>query len=513
MLALPILALAFAPPSMEGRVLHFLTAQPLPKVAITVRDDRGRQLPGALTDDSGRFALFSLPPGRYRLRAERAGFLPAEFPTVLSLQEGQRLIDLNLRLTPHSVLSGRVSAPDGEPLSDAAIYCFQFVYSRGRKVLSPIASATTDDRGQYRLPGLAPASYLVAAVYQPTVRFIAGTGGTAHPARESWTPLFYPNSTDATSASPVITPPGQDVQGVDFVLQPAPAVRLRGRIAPLIASHVSLRLVPRHSESAFFLVRNAIVQPATGVFEVPDVTPGAYALAAESSDGDTRYFASLPVDVSSQDLDGLELTLTPAPSLSGSIQCDTALPAVSLSLQPADNPFAASLSTRVDSGASFLFRSVPPGVYVLSLKGLPDGFYLQSIRCGALEIPEDAVPLSAGAALLPLTISIGRDAGRVAGIVTTAQSDRHAATVVLIPSSPRFFSRYQRVLTDQDGAFSIPSVAPGEYSAYAFEFLEPGAEFDADTLAPHRRSARPFTLRPSAAKTLNLPLIRSGDNR
>ncbi|MBE7542511.1 MAG: carboxypeptidase regulatory-like domain-containing protein [Solibacteraceae bacterium] len=69
--------------SLEGRVLHALTREPVPRAALTLTLE-GR--PGhplearpperqASTDADGRFRFDALPPGRYYLRARKAGFL------------------------------------------------------------------------------------------------------------------------------------------------------------------------------------------------------------------------------------------------------------------------------------------------------------------------------------------------------------------------------------------------------------------------------------------------------
>lgn len=506
------LALALAPPApqaaIEGRVLHLLTGQPVPRAAIVVHDSSGRLLPGALTGADGRFSLTALSAGRYRLRAERSGFLSAEYPALLSTAAGQRLADIDIRLTPHSVLSGRVTGPDGEPLQDAAVYCFLRAYSHGRKSLTPAATSTTDDRGEFRLPSLAPGAYLVAAVFSPSAS--PGSAG-----RESYAPAFYPNAADPSGAAPVVILPGQDAPGIDLTIRPAPAVLVRGQLSPPSAAggDVAVRLLPREPEAAFFLVRNGFVRPAGGHFEIPGVLPGSYVLSAESFSAADHSFASLPLDVPPTGIDGLDLPLAPAPSVSGVVISDTSSPPlfdrITLSLQPLSPPPARPASVRLAANGAFSFPDLPPGTYALSLRGLPEQAYLASIRAGDLEIPEDALTLQPGSSTR-LRILLGHDSARIDGAVAGPQGDRHWATVLLVPERRHLLSRYRRSTTDQHGAFSLTGLAPGAYELYAWDELEPGAEFDPALLAAHLRSARRITLAPGAAETVALPLLRAG---
>lgn len=529
LLTLALTPLAAAAPaartSLEGRVLDLLTSQPIPKANVLIHAADGRQVPGAITDSEGKFILTALSPGQYRIRAERPGYLPTEYGalaperagTLLSLREGQRLLDVNLRLTPFSVLSGRVTGQDGEPLQDAAIYCFHRAWSHGRKTLLPAASGTTDDRGEYRLAGLAPGTYLVAAVYTPVARFVAGSDGQGRRQRDSYAPAFYPNAADPASAAPVVVSPGQDAPGIDFTLQPGPSVRLRGRLSPasaFAAARPSVRLLPRDSGASFFLVRNGIVRDQDGRFEIPNVLPGRYILSAESVSGPVHYLASLPLDVPPTDVDGLDLTLAPAPSVSGLVVSKAATPPdyqrIVLTLQPQASLPAQQKSARLAADGSFSFPDVPPGTYSLSLRGLPKDVWLQSILAGDLEIPEDSLVVQPGAPLTQLRIVLGTGPGRIDGVVTGPQGDRHWATVLLIPDQRRLASRYQRTTTDQYGAFSFPGVAPGSYSLFAWDDLDPGAEFDPEFQALHQKAAYPLTLRSGAAEAVALQLILHG---
>ena len=69
-------------------------------------------------------------------------------------------------MTPWAVVSGKVKFDDAEPAVNVAIQLYREYFSRGRHGYALAASTRTDDRGDYRMHGLEPGSYYVAALYQ-----------------------------------------------------------------------------------------------------------------------------------------------------------------------------------------------------------------------------------------------------------------------------------------------------------------------------------------------------------
>src|SRR5579862_299838 len=119
--------------TLQGHVVDALTGEPLRKVRLILRDLGANSTPSdTATDDSGGFAMKDIEPGRYRLSAERNGYLRQEYGarlqnstgTILTLSAGQRLSDLVLKLTPFGVIAGRVVDEDSEPVPGAQITVF-----------------------------------------------------------------------------------------------------------------------------------------------------------------------------------------------------------------------------------------------------------------------------------------------------------------------------------------------------------------------------------------------------
>jgi hypothetical protein len=131
----------------------------------------GPQVPRVLTDAEGRFAFRNVPKGIFQLSATKVGYLDGAYgrlrptgPTqTLDLAEGERDGDIKIRLFKTAAITGTVQDDQGEPVVGATLRAYRRTLVSGRRVLSPSgATATTDDRGVYRLGSLMPGEYIVA---------------------------------------------------------------------------------------------------------------------------------------------------------------------------------------------------------------------------------------------------------------------------------------------------------------------------------------------------------------
>ena len=155
-------------------------AQPVRKAIVTVS---GSALPNSrtvITDSAGRFTIGQLPEGRFTIAVKKAAYIPGAYGatrpgrpgTALALAAGQRA-DVTLedracrragRRHPRS--AGRPGARRSGGRAEDSRIRFH------RELFSTRDVTTTDDRGVYRIFGLLPGEYVVAAIPRVT-----GTGG------------------------------------------------------------------------------------------------------------------------------------------------------------------------------------------------------------------------------------------------------------------------------------------------------------------------------------------------
>ena len=516
-LLLPLAALAQEQTcSVEGQVFNSSTGEPLKKVQLLLRPvASSAETPyGALTNTAGRFAIGGVAPGRYMLMAERAGFVRADVrrPEILALSAGQRLKDVTVRLTPHAVIAGRILDEDGDPVQNTSVQALRWSYVQGRRTLVPAASSNTNDLGEYRLPGLPPGRYYVNATYRA---FAPPPRAAAAGPEENYTATYYPNTVDPAAAAPIPVEAGNTIRGIDITLLRARTVRITGRVTnPAgggISRNVLVFLTPR-DRARGRESQTARLQPE-GAFEIRGVTPGSYTVAAHWYVDGKRYAASQPVDVGNAIIDGINLTLAPGIEIEGRVHVEGGeelrARGLRVALQPAnDVAFTVSMGGLAKEDGSFALAGVDPGPCSVQVFGVPENYYVKSVRLGENEWVDGAVTVSAGAGSLDVLLS--PNPAQVEGaVLDEKQQPAPGATVVLAPDERRRARTglFRTTVTDQHGRFVLKGLAPGDYKLFSWAEIEAGAGQDPEFLKPYERFAQAVTVRENGRETAHLKLL------
>ncbi len=498
---------------MEGAVYNSSTGEPLKKVQVTLRGMATAGMFGAVTDASGRFSITGVNPGRYMLMAERTGFVRAEYGgrgrrgAAFTLAAGQRLKDVVFRLVPHGVIAGRVLDEDGEPVANASVALLRPGYVAGARRLTPAGGANTNDLGEYRVPGLAAGKYYLSA----TFRYPPMQGGIAE---ESYVTTYYPNTLDPGAAAPIELTTAAQLRGMDITLRRARTYRISGRVTVPAGSgrrNVLVFLAPRDTAMHGYGGRSAQMAQ-DGKFELRNVLPGAYTLAAHSYDEGRRYSASQPLDVGHGDVEGISLTVSPGLEVSGRVRVEgggqTQFKGARVVLRPVNDANLeanAGGSAAVGEDGSFTINTLTPDAYVVQMFSAPENLYVKSVRAGDGPAAQDTVTIEAGAAALDILLS--RAGGQVDGVVMEEQQPAPGVTVVLVPQESREppFDRSRVSATGREGKFSFKGVPPGDYRLYSWADAEPGAWQDPEFLK--RFTGDSVTVRENGRETVQVRLL------
>src|SRR5205807_10105090 len=253
-----------------------------------------------------------LEPGKYHLTARKRGFGPAEYGaralghpgTTISLDPGQHLRDIVVRLSPQAVVTGRVVDEDGDPVPQAQVSLLKYAYSRGKRQLEPRNNAGTNDLGEYRMYGLPPGRYYLSAL--PTMEFQNRiTGGPAYAA------TYYPASSDPGGGVMIELQPGTLLRGIDITLLKTRTVDVRGRVVhagtggPAQGVQVMLDTTDPHRQ----FTESSAMSDSQGAFEIRGVVPGSYALLALGTQGTKPYVGRQAIDLKESNVENVILEM------------------------------------------------------------------------------------------------------------------------------------------------------------------------------------------------------------
>jgi hypothetical protein len=424
----------------------------------------------ARTDGSGQFRFDGLPAGKYDLRASKAGEgtaifganSPLEMGELISLEEGQARAGLKLQFVHSSSIAGRILDPEGDPVQGAAATLLREARNLGARILVNHRSAMSNDRGEYRITAVEPGRYYLHTIVNGNHR------GSLLVSE------FYGGAVEWKDARPITIRTGEALTGVDFRLNAAPAVEIRGRVSGWPQAHndvptmedaarwIEIMLSPLEDFEQRSRIGTA-AQGTDGRFSLPAVAAGRYRIEARARIDKTLYTASQVVDAA-PGMGEVELEALPGVSLKGQLTIE------GKSNQKASD-FRVTLASwdtvpaAVGADGKFTFDQIAPGEWEMNLNPVPRLGYLKSVLLGDKDVRFAKIPVERGSdATLKIvvsmrTASIEGDAGPArAGILLAPVGELH--------DMARF---YYGVATDADGKFKMSGIAPGKYRIYALE--------------------------------------------
>ena len=454
----------------------------------------GLRRSAVVTDGDGVYAFDDLPPGFYRILAQKPGFVPTEYGGRPADQTGDLVqVDpgglrdrIDIALVRHSAITGRVVDENGDPVEGARVHAQQLRYIDGRYRLVDTFGArqrVTDDRGRFRVFGLQAGTYFVSAV----------VGQIDYPAAAmvnlpGYAPTFYPGRTRAPDAERIKVPAGQDVAISDFALVPVRTARISGTARNSRGEPVTGGLVIRPT------VRSGGVGEEfgarierDGTFEFRNVAPGEYVIVA--SKGRERVsveseFAARVINVAGVDISGLSIRTSAGSTISGHVMLEggnAAPDAFTIEAYPVDPDFDPP-----EGGAIAHAELTPTLEFTLSgisgprrfrLTEAPEGWMLKSVLVNGQEVTDETLSFgTSGESLSDVQIVLSKAAGEVSGTLTVPQGlpPNLYSVVVFADDSSKWYadSRFLRSApVAPNGAFDVTGLPSGGYFVVAIPRL------------------------------------------
>ena len=324
--------------TISGIVTDAATGQPLKKATIIFRNtqnNEGRRFTQPLavtTGVDGRYSM-KLDAGEYRLAVTRNNYVrqsygekdPRRPGTILTLAAGRELKDIDFHMIQGGVIAGRVIDEDGEPMSGVTVQVLRATFQDGERRLQPAGGmARSDDRGEFRIFGLAPRHYYVSATRRGMMDFFNGPGEVrdgplSMPQQsEGYAVSYYPGTTEMSAASSIDVKAG-DEQRVNFTLVPTRTYKVTGKVMDANGQ-------PAKSAFGMLLSRNGTPMPSgftqieDGKLDIHGVTPGSYSLMVGTRDEEERAAAQRDIEVGDQDVTDVNLTLARGSEIHGTVR-------------------------------------------------------------------------------------------------------------------------------------------------------------------------------------------------
>jgi protocatechuate 3,4-dioxygenase beta subunit len=518
---------------IRGRVVAADGGRPLRRVQIRVTAPGLAGPPQtASTDEDGRYELTTLPAGRYTISATRAGFLPLrygqrrprELGRVVDLADGQAVERIDFALPKMSVISGRVTDEEGEPIAGVNVHAMRSAYFDGRRQWVRVSESNlrTDDAGEYRITGLVPGTYIVEARSRDEWTIDAG----GHEQTMGYAPTYFPGTTSMSDAGRVTVALGREAASNDFSLQVGRAVTVSGTALTSQGKpfrSVNLRLEVRSEGGGMFGTAGDVRTDADGRFTFRNVAPGDYILNATEQEPSPEL-ASLPILVDGGDLTNLTLAGSAGGTLSGQVVLDDGvaqkMPRVSIRIverqlgQPSPSMLGAFRNRYVPveptaDGAFSVAHVLGPSYIDVTL---PDGWIVKSIAQSGRDITDAPIVLRNGDDLPGVRITLTDRPTSVSGAVTgdNGSPPVDGTVVVFAAEAQRWFdgSRFVKATRpDQQGRYQVKGLPPGDYLAVALPYAEEGAWNEPDYLRSLQPRAQAVTLSEGDPKTLPLTLL------
>jgi hypothetical protein len=452
--------------SISGKVVNSKNGQPIADAIITIVPEKSmpNSMRGARSGPDGTFSLSVAADGQYSLSAERPGFVSA---APLMVAGNDAFTNVVLRLTAQSAIAGRVVDPNGAPLMNAQVQLSQIRFVDGRPGKFIVGQGTTNDLGEYRLFGLLPGSYYVAAFYRDTAGVLGLKQRTMQKEgreiviTEDYVPTYYPGTAAQESAQAVNLKPGQTTSDVNVQVISAPSATLQGTVSVRPeAREVRVWLQP---DDANGLGARQIftLQKGSSEFVFRSVPQGRYVVRTDINAESQRWSARQEVQV----IDGStrEIVLQPEPlfSIAGAISMGQNTPPSGLQVQFKGMDKRSRALPRIKPDGTFELTGLAPDKYAIAVGDSSGSVYLKSVWLNGQQVSPLAVDLEQPPRSLQIEVS--NKAGKIEGAAVDKDHHRVDHGVVVLVVSSGDISRLFSTHLSGDGTFKFDGLPPGNY--------------------------------------------------
>jgi len=535
----PVAPTSTAPPAptgtalVSGQVVTDAEGTALAHATVLLIGARTGVIRVASSDREGRFVFSVLPADRYTVGASKLPYLgavagarrPARPGVSIVLADKAQVTDVMVRLPLGAAISGTIVDQSGQPAAGVAAGVVQRKMQNGEVIMIPVPGGAvfTDERGRYRVHGLAPGEYVVSAMPmnnlmasakrltdQEVDDVLAGRITPAPappPAPVRSAPSYFPGTTRVADAGGVLVAAGEDRTNVDFRLEPASLTSIEGVVTTADGSPLPTRtavMLQTVAGSSPLQSGSSVTAGPDGRFGIAGQPPGRYALSARAVGTPVELTALTMVETFGNDVGSAQLILRPPMTLAGRLAATTAgttkppaLAGLRLQLTGLTAAQRTGIVPQVSAAAAdgtFTIAGVMPGRYTFG--GAPFfgasadsvAWGLGSVVIDGTDVTDRAFDVSAETPPKEIVATLTNEWQEIAGRVTNAEGAGVSDyTMLVFPVDEAYWlHNSRRIVTTQpagDGRYQLggpgPALLPaGEYYLAAVTDVSKDEQYD-----------------------------------
>jgi hypothetical protein len=516
--------------TVRGRVIYDDTRRPLRRVQVTIYDPAAKinsRYLVAWTDGRGDFQIKEVPTGKYFVVVTAPGIVRSGADDSDESQrdhtsvtvDGTSRPDVVIRVKRGGAISGKVTYADGDPAVNASIRILRKKDGKWTPVNLWTGSegrVLTDERGVYRVSGLAPGEYLVGAAEERRGLELYARDdpdGATLLNRALLMPTYYDGATNLAGATPLTIQAGSEETNINITLADRPVhsisglVTLKGDNHPIARARISLKRKGDDLPSVSDWEQPVTNTDVQGRFTFDEVQDGSYTItiapanvredrsqspSQAAADISQRFVEkALEVNLAGADLADLNIQVSSGSRISGIVEVEGG------KTMPANVAvYAAGTQGRVQPDGTFTIDGVPSGSVFLRTSVPPyNKYYTKSVTLGKTELQRGPLIVKEDEDITNVRIVISPDVAVLSGraLAADGKSPLSGVSVVLVSTEPDQHKLYG--YTNADGSFRV-SGAPGEYQAIVIRPGENPYSLSNDALRSRLVNAQRIVLQP-----------------
>ena len=451
----------------------------------------GRAIGQAKTDQEGNYRIDGLPAGSFRLAPVPQAYALATAQSVperrgqtINVVDGEAVDRVDFKLVRGGVITGRITDVDGNPVigeqvgvhgSNVGNETWSFENARNR----------TDDRGIYRIFGLAAGEYRVSAGRDDA----SAMGSVMSRSGGLYLKTYYPGTSKQSEAKILELKEGAELSNIDFVVgRASDGFAISGRVVdntgqPVPGVSVGYARIEAGRQELRGLNFIGLTE-ADGKFRAEGFQPGKYGvftLGGTSQPG-TLYSELSQFEVVDADVTGIVITLRAGATISGvAVIENNPDPGVIAGLQsiqlfahsanPQRSVAPSYAVTQIKADGTFTLSGLSPGKVKILMQRYPSppkGFHLSRVELDG--VAKDDIEVTAGAEIQGVRLVFNYGSGSLRGRIKIEGGNLPEGIrlyVSLVQPGQAIQAFPQQIEVDARGQFFADNISPGNYELKA----------------------------------------------